>query len=209
MIGDTDYEQRDGDADGFGNGGGYRDLGALFRATAGDLHAVALARTGDRSMADDLVQETFQAASVAWTSLANWTLDHQRAWLFKVLKRRVFDSYHRKASSKELATEPVDLELLDEFIDPLEDVVDQHFEDEVIDACWAAIRLMPTKRQQVLTLWARGVDDAQIAAILTIERSTVRDHRRAGLEQLNSVVGTKYRIIDDRADRRSKGGRQS
>ncbi|MCZ4604422.1 sigma factor [Streptomyces sp. Lzd4kr] len=46
-----------------------------------------------RHLAHDAVQETFQAAALQWAVLRNYDESRQRAWLYRVLKNKVFDHW--------------------------------------------------------------------------------------------------------------------
>lgn len=186
-----------------------RQATELFRATTGQMHAVALSRTGDRHAAEDLVQEVFQDAWKVWAQLADLAPARQRAWLFRVLANKVVDRFRDTQVRSEILTEPVDLDGLGESVDHAEQVVDRYLEAEVIDKCWQVIKLMAPRRQAVLSLWAGGLPSAAIAETLGMKTTTVRDHVSAGLAQLNQLLGGKYRIIDDQGDSDFESGRES
>lgn len=59
-----------------------------------ELFAFALARVRDRSVAQDLVQETFLAALRALASFAGRS--SERAWLFGILRNKLVDYYRLK-----------------------------------------------------------------------------------------------------------------
>ncbi|WP_422125789.1 RNA polymerase sigma factor, partial [Streptomyces graminilatus] len=60
----------------------------------GDLVRFASRILGDEGYtAHDLVQETFQAAAMQWTTLRDYDTGGQRAWLYRVLKNKVFDQW--------------------------------------------------------------------------------------------------------------------
>ncbi len=50
------------------------------------------ATNGDWEEAEDLVQETFQAAALNWAKLRRWPRSRQRAWLFRVLINKAIES---------------------------------------------------------------------------------------------------------------------
>jgi DNA-directed RNA polymerase specialized sigma24 family protein len=58
------------------------ELAGFFRARDQWLFGHACVRTqGDRDLAVDLVQDTFEAAAVAWAMLREHPSGRQRAWL--------------------------------------------------------------------------------------------------------------------------------
>ena len=77
---------------------------------------------------------------------------------------------------------------------------------ELLAQCWKVIRAMPPVRQRVFYLRAEEMDNSEIARQLGISQSTVRDHIKAGLADLNSLVGPMREIFDDLDDDRWKEG---
>src|SRR3984957_14185699 len=63
------------------------------------LFGHACVRTqGDRELAADLVQDTFEAAAVAWTALRGHPGGRQRAWLLGTLAHKDISGLRRKAA---------------------------------------------------------------------------------------------------------------
>jgi RNA polymerase sigma-70 factor (TIGR02943 family) len=76
---------------------------------ANQLFRHALARVGQRQLAEDLVQETFLAA---WTARARFAgRSSERTWLLRILRNKIADHYRRESHRLEFA----DLEALAEF----------------------------------------------------------------------------------------------
>lgn len=70
------------------------------------LFACALAATGDRAAAEDLVQETFLAALRNKDSFAG--ASSERTWLVGILKHKVIDYYRKSGTKIESHTERTD-----------------------------------------------------------------------------------------------------
>jgi len=84
-----------------GQGSGSMDP-ELWVAAHGDvLFSFALARVRDRSVAQDLVQETFLAALRSMTSFAGRSTE--RAWLFGILRNKLVDYYRLKGREAQFA----------------------------------------------------------------------------------------------------------
>ena len=73
------------------------ELGAFFAAHDRWLFGHAFLRThGDRELAADLVQDTFEAAARAWTRLRRRAEGQQRAWLLGTLANKDISAYRRR-----------------------------------------------------------------------------------------------------------------
>ncbi len=65
---------------------------------ADSLFGFAIARTGDRDIARDLVQETFLSALENRRTFRGES--SERTWLFSILKNKIIDHYRRKGSER-------------------------------------------------------------------------------------------------------------
>ena len=75
------------------------ELAAFFAAHDRWLFGHACVRTqGDRELAADLVQDTFEAAAIAWAALREHPADRQRAWLLGTLAHKDISDLRRKAT---------------------------------------------------------------------------------------------------------------
>jgi RNA polymerase sigma factor (sigma-70 family) len=73
------------------------ELSCFFAAHDRWLFGHACVRThGDREFAADLVQDTFEAAARAWTTLRGHASGRQRAWLLGTLVNKDISDYRRK-----------------------------------------------------------------------------------------------------------------
>lgn len=68
-------------------------LAALFHCQFDDVYRFCLARSGDRSIADDIAAETFLAASKQFA--AGRADEVTRPWLFVVARRKLIDKWRR------------------------------------------------------------------------------------------------------------------
>jgi DNA-directed RNA polymerase specialized sigma24 family protein len=73
------------------------ELSSFFAVHARWLFGHAVLRTrGDRELAADLVQDTFEAAARAWTRLRRRAGSQQRAWLLGTLANKDVSDFRRK-----------------------------------------------------------------------------------------------------------------
>ncbi|MET8454583.1 RNA polymerase sigma factor [Streptomyces sp. NPDC005209] len=173
-------------------------MARLFREVAGDLFAYACSLVqGDRGQAEDLVQETFQAAAEAWSTLMLLESQGKRRWLYAVLGNKRVDQWRkgRKLTFTDLladghsslpgavtAAEPVHQALC----------------AVALEKCWAVIEDMPQQRHDVVLLaWWASWTTAEIAELKGIAQSTVRGHLKVARDELVDQVGVDVPILDD------------
>ncbi|MGW4756176.1 RNA polymerase sigma factor [Streptomyces chartreusis] len=142
-----------------------------YRLLGSDLH-----------MAHDLVQETFKAAALKWGTLRTYREDRQRAWLYAVLKNKVFDQWgavKRQAESVSGEDKVTDLDTPRTAVSNL-----------LLQKCWKVIDSMPCAQRRVALLkWQGEWTNGEIAAHLGIAASTVRAHVRNARSTLAAELG--------------------
>jgi RNA polymerase sigma factor (sigma-70 family) len=161
------------------------ELAACFRAHASRMfgHACVLAR-GDRALADDLVQATFEAAARAWQTLRALAEEQLRAWLRSTLANIAASGFRREAAFRDRLPK-IEARYRGTEVDPSE----QAFCAIALERCWQIIREMPKGQHVVAVLrWQLDMKEAEIAAVLGIAESTVSAQlyraRRKLIEQL-------------------------
>jgi RNA polymerase sigma-70 factor, ECF subfamily len=137
------------------------------------LYRVALRLTGNRSDADDLVQETMLKAYRAWDQYEQGT--NAKAWLLTILRHAFINEYRRRIRHPETvdidAIEPfaVFSEVQDE--DPQGAFFDRIVDDEVL----RAIDQLPEAFRETLVLSdVEGMSYQEIAGILGVPIGTVK-----------------------------------
>ncbi|MFI0479706.1 RNA polymerase sigma factor [Actinomadura sp. 9N215] len=177
------------------------DVAALFRAEAEGLFAFAWAALtqGDDEAARDLVQQTFQAAVLAWAELEVRDAEGQRRWLFRVLKNKAIDEWR-----KQRRVCSVDEVEADDLIDHgTLDVGRQVLCAAALQECWNVIAKMPPDRARVAHLrWGEDWSTGEIAERLGIAASTVRGHIMKARSELLLRVGPQVPFIDDPGEQR-------
>jgi RNA polymerase sigma-70 factor (ECF subfamily) len=158
------------------------ELAACFKAHAGRLSGFAfiLARE-DRTLTDDLIQATFEAAARAWDTLRGLSEDERRNWLCGSLAT-IAASGLRAQTTFGGRLVPVEALRHDAHPEPA-------FSAVALERCWQIIREMPPRQYSVTLLrWLLGMKEAEIAAVLGIAESTVsaqlHQARRKLIEQL-------------------------
>ena len=158
------------------------DAGAfevLYRRYARAVFGLALRRLGDRSRAEEAVQETFTAI---WRSAASY--DRERGsgapWLYAVARHAIVD--RSRARSEPPAEVPED---------PSTDPGPQE-RAEASFVSWRvhrALEELPDRERTVLELayWG-GLSQSEVADFLGIPLGTVKTRTRTGLARLSSVL---------------------
>lgn len=147
------------------------ELGAWFEAEYGRLIRFAYAVSGDRHLAEDLVQEAYVRVSAAGPrDLARTGAYVRRAivnlargrWRRLQHERRALSLLHQ--SEEEPATER---------------------DDQV----WQAIRLLPARQRAVIALrFYEDLHDSEIARVLGIGEGSVRRHSFRGVQRIREIV---------------------
>ena len=82
------------------------DFAAFYRASLPEVYAYVLHRCGTRSVAEDIVQETYLAAVKALNT--NSVDELNIRWLIGVARYKILDHFRRQSRSPRTADEPVD-----------------------------------------------------------------------------------------------------
>ena len=146
------------------------ELAGFFAAHDRWLFGHACVRTrGDRELAADLVQDTFEAAAVAWAALREHPSGRQRAWLLSTLAHKDISDLRRKAAFSRRQPEiharyqatPADTEA------QALNAIALARAREIIDG------MPPRQREIALMRWRDRMRAAEIAAALGIAEGTV------------------------------------
>ena len=151
-----------------------------------DQHAQALWRyvvhlTGDRAMADDVVQETLLRA---WRkpSVLDQSQQSARTWLFTVARNLVIDEFRSARRRHELTT--------DEPPDRVErDRTDALFETLLVEEALGGLAY--EHRSVIVHGYYGGRSTAEIAQVLGIPEGTVKSRMHYGLRALRLALQEK------------------
>jgi len=175
------------------------ELAACFKAHASRLfgHASVLAR-GDRTLADDLVQATFEAAAQAWQTLRGLAEEQLRGWLRSTLANIAASGFRREAAFHDrlpqIEARYSDTQAFRSEQAPSE----QALSAIALERCWQIIREMPKGQHVVAVLrWQLGMKEAEIAAVLGIAESTVSAQLHQARHKLIEQLGPDHPFARD------------
>jgi len=150
------------------------------------LFALALRLTGDATAAEDLVQETYLKALLAFPTLRD--PERTRSWLFRILSRLVTDR-HRTSSREVAGCEPDELDrfslydlIADEDPFPYSERLHDEFLAQFRDAevRRALMALPEIYRVPLLLLYAEGLSYRELADVLECPVGTVMSRLHRG-----------------------------
>jgi RNA polymerase sigma-70 factor (ECF subfamily) len=146
------------------------ELAGFFAAHDQWLFGHACVRTrGDRDLAADLVQDTFEAAAIAWAVLREHPSGRQRAWLLSTLAHKDISDLRRKAAFRRRQPE----------IHARYQATEADTEAQALNAIALArareiIDGMPPRQKEIaLMRWRDRMRAAEIASALGIAEGTV------------------------------------
>ena len=157
------------------------ELSAFFAAHDRWLFGHACVRTrGDRELAADLVQDTFEAAARAWATLRGHAEGRQRAWLLGTLANKDISDFRRRQPDIQARYQPA-----------AADTAAQALSAIALERAREIIGEMPPRQQEIaLMRWQDRMKATEIAAALGVAEGTVHAHLHtargklvAGLEQ--------------------------
>jgi RNA polymerase sigma-70 factor, ECF subfamily len=152
-----------------------QDFDVFFRAQLRPLLALAYALSGSRAVAEDLAQDALLAAFKNWARVRQ--LNNPGAWVRRVVANRATSNVRRRvvearAMSTKLRVRDGEGSTIGALSDHNEHV-------------WAAIRALPRRQAQVITL--RTLDRstvAEIAEVLEISEAAASTHLRRARQTL-------------------------
>jgi RNA polymerase sigma-70 factor (ECF subfamily) len=175
------------------------ELAACFKAHASRLfgHASVLAR-GDRTLADDLVQATFEAAAQAWQTLRGLAEEQLRGWLRSTLANIAASGFRREAAFGDRLPQ-IEARYRDTQAFRSEQVPsEQALSAIALERCWQIIREMPKGQHVVAVLrWQLDMKEAEIAAVLGIAESTVSAQLHQARHKLIEQLGPDHPFARD------------
>jgi len=139
-----------------------RRFDTLARLYSDDLYRFGIWLCGDRTLADDLVQETFIRAWKALDSLKD--IDKAKSWLITILRREYARTFERKVPPLVSIDDVVDLEQNEE--SPEERLEQADFRERIM-------QLDPKYREPLLLQVLMGMTISEIAEALELTESAV------------------------------------
>jgi RNA polymerase sigma factor (sigma-70 family) len=149
------------------------ELGCFFAAHDRWLFGHACVRTrGDRELAADLVQDTFEAAARAWATLRGQASGRQRAWLLGTLVNKDISEFRRKEAFRRRQPD-----IHARYQATAADTAAQALNAIALERAWEIIEDMPPRQQKIARMrWQDRMKAAEIAAELGVAEGTVHAH---------------------------------
>jgi RNA polymerase sigma factor (sigma-70 family) len=149
------------------------ELGSFFADHGRWLFGHACLRTrGDRELAADLVQDTFEAAARAWARLRSRAASQQRAWLLSTLANKDISDFRRKEAFRRRQPD-----IQARYQGTAADTAAQALNAIALDQARQIIEDMPPRQKKVaLMRWQDRMKATEIAAELGITEGTVHAH---------------------------------
>lgn len=170
------------------------ELACFFAAHDRWLFGHACVRTrGDRDLAADLVQDTFEAAALAWAVLREHPSGRQRAWLLTTLAHKDISDLRRKAAFRR--REP---EIHARYRATEADTEAQALNAIALATAREIIDGMPPRQKEIaLMRWRDRMRAAEIAAALGIAEGTVHAQLHGARRKLVAGLGRYYPFGQD------------
>ena len=149
------------------------ELTSFFAAHDRWLFGHACVRTrGDRELAADLVQDTFEAAARAWETLRGRADGRQRAWLLGTLANKDISDFRRREAFRRKQPD-----ILARYRGATSDTAARALNSIALEQARKIIEDMPPRQKKVaLMRWQDHMKASEIAAELGIAESTVHAH---------------------------------
>jgi RNA polymerase sigma factor (sigma-70 family) len=170
------------------------ELAECFSAHVRELfgYACVLAR-GDKTLAEDLVQATFEAAGLAWRVLRGLADEQRRGWLRRTLANIAASGFRREAAFRDRLPR-IEVRYRKGLADPPEEA----FSSIALERCWRIIAAMPERQHAVAVLrWQLDMKEAEIAAILHMAPNTVSTHLHRARRKLIAQLGPDRPFMPD------------
>ncbi len=157
------------------------ELSWFFEAHDRWLFGHACVRThGDRELAADLVQDTFEAAARAWATLRGRADGRQRAWLLGTLGNKDISDFRRKEAFRRRQPD-----IQARYQASAADTAAQALNAIALERARKIIEDMPPRQKKVaLMRWQDRMKASEIAAELGVAEGTVHAHLHTARDKL-------------------------
>ena len=141
------------------------------------LRRYARALTGDRTQADDLVQDTLERA---WSKLHMWRRDSDmRAWMFSIMHNTFINHIRKK--------QPVTVSMDEDALDvPTRATQEDTLHMRDLDS--AIAKLPHEYREVILLIGLEQMSYEEVAKVLAIPMGTVMSRLSRGRERLRNIM---------------------
>ncbi len=175
------------------------ELSSFFAAHDRWLFGHAFLRTrGDRELAADLVQDTFEAAARAWTRLRRRGGSQQRAWLLGTLANKDISDFRRREAFRRKQPD-----ILARYRGATSDTAARALNAIALEQARQIIENMPPRQKKVaLMRWQDRMKAAEIAAEPGITEGTVHAHLHSARGKLVAGLERYYPFGTDNGKER-------
>ena len=153
----------------------YKELFARYYAP---LKGLAVSYVKDGTAAEDLVQDVFVALYCSERKFDS--VDGLKYYLYRSMKNRIVN--HQKGEERRRRYEQ---SVLQEGSEPMEDYWEKAMEEEVFARLNEAVNRLPEQCRRVMRYTLEGKEPTEIAGLMGISVTTVKDHKRVGKEKLS------------------------
>jgi RNA polymerase sigma-70 factor (ECF subfamily) len=149
------------------------ELSCFFAAHDRWLFGHACVRThGDRELAADLVQDTFEAAARAWAMLRDFASGRQRGWLLGTLAKKDISDFRRQEAFRRRHAD-----IHARYQATAADTAAQALNAIALERAQQIIDEMPSRQKEIsLMRWRDHMKTAEIAVALGVAEGTVHAH---------------------------------
>jgi RNA polymerase sigma factor (sigma-70 family) len=141
---------------------------------------------GEQALAEDLVQEAFQAAARNWGKLRTLSPEEQAGWLCRVAVNIAINGFRRNRTARDKQS------LVWQRYQPREaDTHVQALSAIALQRCWEVIQRLPERQHLVALLrWGYGMKSREIAEVLGISEGAVTSQVTAARKKLLLELGS-------------------
>jgi RNA polymerase sigma-70 factor (ECF subfamily) len=175
------------------------ELACCFRANSRALFTFACVVTrGDRALAEDLVQQAFQAAAMGWPSLRDKDKKELRSWLRGTLHKLAVSEFRRNDLARRKQSQ-----IEQRLRGPEPDTDRDACTAIALERCWEIINAMPERQHQIaLMYWYLDMKQVEIAEELGIAPGTVAAQLHGARKKLLAGLGERDPFPRDEVQRK-------
>ncbi|WP_420821458.1 sigma-70 family RNA polymerase sigma factor [Rhodoferax sediminis] len=163
-------------------------LRELYDLTSAKLYGVALRVVGNRSWAEDVLQEAYLNI---WRIAGDYraSLSPPMAWMGVVVRSRALDFLRRRASQRADQGQALDESVSDTVAGDGANPMDTTQASEQAWALHECLRKLEARQREVVSLaYLRDLSHSELAAQLKLPLGTVKTWIRRGLDQLRGCM---------------------
>ncbi len=162
------------------------ELEECFKCLAGEVYGCACFLTRrEHELAEEFVQEAFQAAAENWAELRSWNDQRRLGWLKRVAANIAIGGFRRNTTARNKQGE-----VWERYRPRESDPAEQALSSIALQRCWEVIERMP-ERQHLMALlyWGNGMTAGAIAELLGRTEGAVTYQLSVARKKLREAVG--------------------